>query len=258
MLALVGFVIAGIVVVVLVVMFGGDDDEASELASNIEQSTAELPLDLANGTKLGRDDAPVKITAFEDFQCPFCLQYTANQEPAIVNELVKTGKVQLEFRHLPILKNESVAAAMASQCAADQDKFWQYHHLLFLTQAKAGQVPDERLNVGRFSDEKLKQFATDVGLERTAFDQCLDTREHLDLVTEHQRQANEFGITGTPGFLVNGQPLGTGTPSSIEQWKQIVADVEKAIATATANANTTPTASASPSAVATATATRAP
>jgi len=264
LLALAGMAVVAVVAVVLVIVFNESDSES--LAKDIEEATAALPLDLANGSKLGRDDAPVKIVAYEDFQCPFCLRYTAEQEPQIVEELVKTGKVQLEFRHLPILRNESVSAAVASQCAADQNKFWQYHHKLFLTQAEAGQANDEELNVGRFSDDNLKKFAKDLGLDSAQFDQCFDTREHLDLVTEHQREANQFGITGTPGFTVNGQPIGAGTPSNIDAWKQLVANVEGAIATATANATltpavsatTSPAATAAPSATPTPTPTRAP
>lgn len=242
MLVLAGFLVVAVLVGVLAVVFGGGDDGDEDLVAALEESTANLPLDLANGTKLGRDDAPVKITAFEDFQCPFCLQYTAEQEGEIVEQLVKTGDVQLEFRHLPILGAESARAATASQCAADQNKFWQYHHKLFLTQAEAGQTENEQLNEGRFSDDKLKQFATDVGLDRAQFDQCFDSNKYLDKVTEDQRTASQFGITGTPGFLVNGQPLGSGTPVDIDAWKQLVTNVKNAQATATANASASPSA----------------
>lgn len=247
MLALGAMVVAAIAVIALVIIFGGDDD-GTDLAAAMEQSTADLPLDMANGTKLGSDDAPVKLVAFEDFQCPFCLLYTAEQEPEVVNELVKSGKIQLEFRHLPILGAESFNAALASQCAADQDKFWQYHHKLFLVQAEAKQYPNERTNVGRFSDDNLKKYAGELGLDQAQFNTCYDSREHLDLVTDQQREANSFGITGTPGFLVNGRPLGSGTPQGIEAWRELVASVENANATATAqgNATTTTTAEASP------------
>jgi protein-disulfide isomerase len=204
LLAGAAFVIVAVVVIGLVIALGGSDSDSDAFVKDIEQSIADLPLDMVNGAKLGSDDAPVKIVAYEDFQCQFCLAYTAEQEPDIVAELVKTGEVQIEYRHLPILRNESVDAAVASQCAADQNKFWQYHHQLFLTQAKAGQADSEKLNVGRFSEENLKKFAGDLGLDQAQFDQCYDTREHLELVTQHQREANQFGITGTPGFVVLG------------------------------------------------------
>lgn len=256
MLVFGGFLILAVIAVILVLVLGGSDGSDDELVAAIEKHSAELPVDMVNGTKIGSDSALVKITEFEDFQCPFCLQYTANQEGGIINELVKAGKVQLEFRHLPILGAESVSAAIAAECAADQNKFWQYKSLLFLTQAKADQVGNEKTNVGRFSDDNLKQFAKDVGADSAQFDTCYDSREPLDLILQQQRDANSFGITGTPGFLVNGQPLGTGTPSTLDDWKQIVTNVENAIATATANAGASPTTAAT--AAPTATATKAP
>lgn len=261
MLVLAGFVVLAVVAVILVVIFGGGGGSSNtDLVAALEKHNADFPADLAKGNKVGRDDAPVKIVEYEDYQCPFCLKYTANQEGDVINELVKSGKVQLEFRHLPILGNESVASAIASQCAADQDKFWQYHNLLYLTQAKAGQGTVEKNNVGRFADDKLKQFATDIGLDRTKFDSCYDNRTPLDSILQQQREANSFGITGTPGFLVNGQPLGTGTPNSIDDWKQVVTNVENALATQTAKAGQSPAATTSPSAspAATATPTKAP
>ena len=249
LLAGVAFVIVAAVVIGLVVAFSGDSGKSSDaLVTDLETALTDLPLDMIKGTKIGSDDAPVKIVSYEDFQCPFCLQYTSEQEPAIISELVKTGEVQLEYKNLPILGAESVSAAVAAQCAADQDKFWQYHNTLFLTEAKADQVNNEKKNVGRFSDDNLKKFAGDLGLDQAQFDQCFDTREHLDVITDQQREANQFGITGTPGFVVNGTPLGAGTPSNIDAWKQIVQNVKDAIATATANANATPSASASASA----------
>lgn len=265
MLVLAGFVVLAVVVVILVLVFGGGSSSSnSDLVAALEKHNTNFPIELAKGNKVGSDDAPVKITEFEDFQCPFCLKYTANQEGDVISELVKNGKVQIEYRHLPILGNESVSAAIAAQCAADQDKFWQYHNLLFLTQAKAGQGTTEKSNVGRFADDKLKQFATDVGLDRTKFDTCYDNRTPLDTILQQQRDANSFGITGTPGFLINGQPLGAGTPNSIDDWKQIVTNVENSLATQTAQAGASPTAagtaspSASASAAATATPTKAP
>jgi len=241
LLAIAGLIIVLAIVLSLYLAFF-DTNESEDLITDLEAARQNLPLDMANGTKLGLDTAPVKITAFEDFQCPFCLQYTAEQEPDIVEQLIKTGEVQIEFRHLPILGSDSLNAAQGSECAAEQNKFWEYHHLLFLTQAKADQIGNERTNIGRFSDDNLKGFATDVGLDRTQFDACYDSQKYLEKVTNDQREANEVGITGTPGFLVNGARLGTGTPVDIDAWKQVVENVKGAIATATANATLTPAA----------------
>ena len=240
-----------LVVVALAVILGfmatrGSSGTSSAYVTALEKAAKDLPLDKANGTKLGDDSAPIKLTQFEDFQCPFCLKYTSTQEPALVEEYVKTGKMQIIYNHLPILgKGESVQAAIASQCAADQNKFWQYHNLLFLTEAKAGQADtnNEKIDVGRFSNDKLKQYASDLGLDRTAFDKCLDNNsEKITLLADQSRQAKSFGINGTPGFLINGTPIGTGTPDSIDAWRKAL----------DAFLNATPTTAASPAATGTA------
>lgn len=236
---------------------GGDSD----LVSQLEAALPALPTDMANGVKLGKDDAPVKLTQYEDFQCPFCLEYTAQQEPGLVDEFVKSGQMQIEYKHLTIIGAESVKAAEASQCAADQNKFWQYHNLLFLTEAKAGQFNNEQRDAGRFSDAKLKQFASDVGLDRSKFDQCFDSSQHLDLVNQQQAEAKTFGISGTPGFVVNGTALGNGAPSDLDGWRKLVkAVIDAKNVTPTAAPSGTPaaTASTSPAPAATATPTKAP
>jgi protein-disulfide isomerase len=195
---------------------------SSALVRALEKAGADLPRNLASGTKLGRDDAPLKVEVFEDFQCPFCLRYTAVTEPGLVNDYVKTGKLQFIFRALPILGRESVTAAVGAFCAAEQDRFWDYHNLLFLTQARAGQDADEQLNVGRFDTAALKQFAADLGLDVPAFDGCYDPGKPIPQVQDDQRRAQEAGLRGTPSFLLNGRPLPvTGSPT-LAEWKRIL------------------------------------
>lgn len=241
-------VILGGVLVFLALRDGGGDDD---LVAALEAAEANLPADLANGAKLGRDDAPIKLTAYEDFQCPFCLRYTANQEPAIIEEYVKTGKVQLIFNHLPILGTESTQAALASQCAADQNKFWQYQNKLFTVQAEAGQSTNEEIDEGRFSSDNLKKYAAELGLNTDEFNQCYDSDKHLQLVQDQQRQARAFGITGTPSFLINGRPAGSA-PADLDGWRTLLNGVlEQLTPTASPSASASPSGTASPAATAT-------
>ncbi len=264
---------AVIVVLAIILSFffakGSSGDAA--FVTKLEQAQKALPKDLQNGTKLGKDDAPVKLVAYEDFQCPFCLQYTANQEGELIEKYVKTGEVQLEFRNLTILGQESVRAAIAGQCAADQNKFWEYQNKLFRVQAEAGQFKSEKRDVGRFSDSNLKGYAQGLGLQKDKFDQCLDS-QHLDLVQQQLLDAKALGITSTPGFVVNGSPLGNRVPDTVEGWKAIFDQVKtagSATPSATASASASPAGSAtaattatapssSPTAAAIATATKTP
>lgn len=230
-------------VIAFLALRGGSGN--NELAEDIEAAMAAFPADMVDGNKVGSDDAPMKLVAFEDFQCPFCLRFTAEDEPMIIEEYVKTGKVQFEYRHLPILGSESLQAALATECAADQDKFWEYKDRLFLEQAREGQATRERIDVGRYSDDNLKEFATELGLDRAAFDTCLDSATHLETIQDQQAEASQYGITGTPNFLINNQAAG-GDPGNLENWRNFLdTNLERiagASATQTAAAGTTPTA----------------
>lgn len=234
---------------------GGSGDK--DFVKKLEAGHAAFPKELANGTKVGKDDAPIKLVSFEDFQCPYCLQYSATQEPDLIEQFVKTGEVQIEFRNLTILGTESALAAVAGQCAADQNRFWDYQNKLFLVQANAGQFKHEKKDAGRFTTAKLKDYASGLGLDSGKFEKCLDTNEHLETVQNQSRQAKQLGITATPGFVVNGSPLGNGAPADMEGWKKVFETV-KAAANATPSATASASASPAATAAATATPTKAP
>jgi protein-disulfide isomerase len=213
--------------VLLIVVAGRGGDGESDMAANLREAHENLPQDMASGASLGNADAPVKLDMYEDFQCIFCLRHTADAEPTIVEEYVKTGKVQITFKHFPALGTESVRAALASQCAADQERFWDYHNQLFLYQAERGLT----VNQGRYSDDNLRRFANDLGLDMTEFNACFDSDKHLSLITEQQRTGRAYGITGTPSFVINGQPLGSGG-FDVEGWRRVL---DEAYTSATAS-----------------------
>lgn len=259
LLALGAVAVVLIAVVIIFTQFVGSDSGDGDLASKMEDARANLPLDLANGTKIGRDDAPVKIVEYEDAQCPFCLRYTANTEPTLMDEFVKTGKAQIEYKHLPILgKSESTLAAIAMTCAAEQNKFWEYHAHVFTIQAKAGQDTNEQVDVGRFTENKLKGYASDLGLDRAKFDACYQSPDTLATVSNNSREAQSFGITSTPGFIVNGRQIGSGSPS-LDDWRAIINEAAGGgSATTTTTASPSASASASPSAAVTPSASASP
>lgn len=210
---------------------GGDEEGASDpsTASATQARSAtpspgqvfanlDFPAALIDGQAIGKSDAPITLTAFEDFQCPFCLRFTLLNEPVIIEEYVLTGKVRFEFKHFPILGDESGAAAVAASCAADQGRFWDLHKRLFLLQLDAGQLTAEKLNVGRFSVANLQQYAIDGGLDSTAFNACLISPEASAKVTAEFRAGANLGLRGTPSFLINGQPV-ANPPATPAEWR---------------------------------------
>lgn len=108
---------------------------------------------------------------------------------------MNTGKVRFVYRHLVVLGAESMRAAEASECAANQGKFWEYHDVLFLNWAGE--------NRGAYSDANLKSFAARVGLDARTFGACLDGGQHAGLVREETAKANSLGVRSTPTVFVN-------------------------------------------------------
>jgi len=187
-----------------------------------EFAALEIPADLVDGFRLGEADAPVTLTLFEDFQCPFCLAFNLEFEDDILHDYVEEGTVLLEFKNYPILGPESTQAARATVCAADQGVFWQFHNRLFLEQALAGQLSDEQLNVGRFADDRLSAMAVESGADAEAFRVCMAAGSTLAAVQTQYVEAQELGIRGTPGVVVNGLPV--GIPRNVAELRKLLDD----------------------------------
>jgi protein-disulfide isomerase len=111
----------------------------------------------------GGSSAPVTIIEFSDFQCPFCRA----AESSLKQVRQKYGdQVKLVYMDFPLgFHPHAMDAARAARCAADQDKFWQFHDALFLDQKKLD--PDD-----------LRQTATKIGLDRDQFNTCFTTDKH--------------------------------------------------------------------------------
>ncbi|MDE2669314.1 MAG: thioredoxin domain-containing protein [Chloroflexota bacterium] len=213
-------------VIVLALRNGGDDGGDIIVRSEIDQALADLPTEMQNGTKLGSDEAPVKLVQFEDFQCPHCLTYTLNIEPFLVEEFVKAGLLQIEFRHYPVVGRESVTAAVAAECAAEQNRMFEYANRLFAKQAVEDFYPDQ----GVFSEENLVEIAGELGLDTDEFAACQARPDALSPVARGQSAAQAYGFRGTPNFVINDLPV-QAPPQTIEAWRELIED---AIAAATA------------------------
>ncbi len=191
---------------------------------------ASYPADLVDGLSIGKKDAKVVIQAYEDFTCSHCLDFTSTMEPGIVEQMVKPGTVRLEFHYLP-LRQFSVGSMVAAQCAADQNRFWEYQKRLFMVQAQADAKPQDQysqaMNDG-FGEAALKQYAVDLGLETAKFNDCIaNPQTAIDHIQADLAQASKLGIQGTPSFVVNGKFLSNGYPSTLAAWKQLVDSAAK-------------------------------
>jgi protein-disulfide isomerase len=164
----------------------------------------------ANGNKMGNPNAPVKIIEYADFQCPYCMHYWQETEPQIIQNYVATGKVYYEYHSVGgFIGPESADAANAAYCAADENKFWEYHDILFANWTGE--------NVGDFSPDKLRQFASAIHLNLDQFNTCLSVGIHSDQVSKDAADAKAAGVSGTPAFIVNGKLVEGAQPYSTFQ-----------------------------------------
>jgi protein-disulfide isomerase len=140
----------------------------------------------------GGKDAPVTIVEFSDFQCPFC----RSAEPALKQVRAKYGdKVKLVYMDFPLgMHQHAMDAAVAGRCAADQNKFWQFHDAMFGDQSKLDAAG-------------LKASAAKVGLDATKFNACFDAKPGVIGIKSDQAQGERLGVTGTPTFFVNGREM---------------------------------------------------
>jgi protein-disulfide isomerase len=139
----------------------------------------------------GEPTASLKLVMFGDFQCPFCLG--AQSVLRRVHERLG-DRLVFGFRHLPIPERHPLAppAAEASEAAAAQGSFWEYHDALFAAQPKLSR--ETMLEVGRELGLDAERMATEI-----------DAGVHRPRVERDLRSAEASGATGTPSFFVNGR-----------------------------------------------------
>jgi len=178
-------------------IIAGRNTKIAGTQDNTAGSVSELTLSslISAGSPLrGDPTAPVTIVEFGDFQCPNCARFARNTEPQLEKEYFDTGRANLVFKHVPIRGPDSLTASMAAQCAGDQGKFWEFHDVLYESQ--------QAENSGWANAENMKAFASGLGLDRIAFDSCLDNKKYKSLVENDFAFAREVGVSGTPSFVI--------------------------------------------------------
>lgn len=171
---------------------------------NASLDEGQLPIDVSvdDDPALGNVvDPKVVIVAFKDFQCPFSREVTST-----VKEIVKLygDEIQFVYRDFPIsgVHEDAQKAAEAAECAEDQGKFWEMHDIIYRNQ--------ETMRV-----EDLKRFASDLGFDTAAFNECLDSGQYEEEVREDLRGGVLAGVNGTPTFFINGFKIPGAIPLPI-------------------------------------------
>ncbi len=187
----------------------------SQMTNDLSPTASSVPANIvmpparqhpqANGNKMGDPNAPVKIVEYADFQCPYCEHYWRDTEPQIIQNYVATGKVYYEYRSVGgFIGPESEAAAAAAYCAGDQGKFWEYHDILFANWTGE--------NIGDFSQTRLQDFASALGLNLDQFKVCLNNGNYTNQVKQDVTDAQAAGVRATPSFFINNKLMEGAQP----------------------------------------------
>jgi protein-disulfide isomerase len=144
---------------------------------------------------LGKNDAPLVLIEYTDYQCPYCKRFYDTTFVEIKKNLIDTGKVRFISRNLPLpFHAHAQKAAQAAFCAGEQGKYWEMRDALFKNQ-------------NRLENEAIIGYATELSLKADVFKSCMDSDKSAKEVKDEAAYAGTLGITGTPTFVL-GRPKG--------------------------------------------------
>jgi len=178
-----------------------------QVATPTQQPIRRYDVPTGDNPSLGPANAAITIIEFSDYQCPYCRKWEMEAWPQI--QAAYPGKIRLVYRDFPLysIHPESESAAIAAWCAGDQNKYWEFHDLLFSDTLPLGQ------------DSYIK-YASQVNLNADQFKQCITTQKFKDTVSNNYTYASNLGVSSTPTFFVNGIPLVGAQP--FESFKQLI------------------------------------
>lgn len=138
---------------------------------------------------LGNKNAKVTLVEYADFECPYCQAFN----PTVKQVIQKYGKdVRLVFRHFPLsFHAQAMPAAIASECASDQGKFWEMHDMMF--------------DKGVISTGSYTEYAKSIGLNTAKFDECVKAQKSVSKIQEDQKDGQAAGLEGTPYTVIIGK-----------------------------------------------------
>jgi len=146
----------------------------------------------------GSPDAPVEITEFADYQCPFCQTFATLQMPTIEERLIKTGRVRWRYRDFPLQQHPFARlAAHSAACADEQGKYWDQHQRIYEGQSEwAG---------ARNAGPVFRDYARAGGLDLGRSDACMKAGKYAGRIQASYNEGVQLGVSSTPTLLVSGR-----------------------------------------------------
>lgn len=140
---------------------------------------------------LGSSSAPITIIEFGNYQCQECKRWFQETKPLIMKNYIDAGKINMIFIDMEPPDKSALLASEATYCANEQEKYWDYHNILF-----SSQIENETDTI------LFKKFASDIGLDRILFDQCLDSGKYEKKIKYNTYEATKNGVKRLPTFII--------------------------------------------------------
>jgi protein-disulfide isomerase len=143
----------------------------------------------------GSADAPVEITEYADYQCPFCQTFATLQMPTIEERLIRTGRLRWRYRDFPLQQHSfSRLAAHSAACADEQGKYWEQHQRIYDGQAEWASQGD--------AGPTFRQYAQANGLDLQRYDACMKSGKYAGRIQASYEEGARVGVSSTPTLLV--------------------------------------------------------
>jgi protein-disulfide isomerase len=174
----------------------------------------------AKGVVRGSNTAPVKILVFSDYMCPWCALYATTIENQVKSTFVDSGRVVEVYHDFPLggaAHRYGFLVARAARCAGDQNRFWEYHDLVFQKQREWAASKVEPV-------KELVGYAGVVGADKAAFEGCLRSDSHADVVEWNRQLGMSLGVNSTPTVFINSRRA-----VSPMDWEKFKLEIETAL-----------------------------
>ena len=194
--------VALVVVTGVVFSLFGQSDKTTASLSGLDgiklKPAVTSTIDTANGSAISFDNgAATTIDIWEDSQCPVCKLFE-DANGAYIESLIREKKANVRYHVLSFLGDESVRAANASFCAAEEGQYLDFQKAIYAVQSTVE-------NSGFWSNETLVEMGKKIGITSTKFEDCVTKGSKVDLVQANSESMSKFGVQGTPTVFINGK-----------------------------------------------------
>jgi protein-disulfide isomerase len=170
----------------------------------LQPSTVSIPANVTvqasdtsgfRGYLKGSPDAPVEITEFADYQCPFCQTFATLQMPTIEDRVIKNGRVRWRYRDFPLQQHSFARlAAHSAACADEQGKYWDQHQRIYEGQSEWAAARD--------AGPIFRNYAKAAGLDLGRYDACMRAGKYAGRIQASYNEGVQLGVSSTPTLLV--------------------------------------------------------